>query len=456
VNPGSDLALALGLIHVILRDGLQDADYVSRYAHGFDELCQLARTYDPVRVAAFTGIAAAEIELLAREYAATKPAAIRLNYGVQRSDRGGSAVRAIAALPVLTGAWRTPGGGAQLTTSGAFQFNIAALERPDLGPPGRVVNMSHLGKALLELNNPPVKALVVYNSNPAAIAPNQAKVTEGLRREDLFTVALEQLQTDTVDFADIVLPVTTFLEHTDLYRAYGHYYLQMARPALDAPGETKTNVEIFRLLAKRMGFRDSCFDDSEDDMIRSLLDSPSEFLTGVTLERLDAERSIELKVAEVTPFATGGFRTNSGKFEFGADSLAYSAPVESRHGDPALLKRFPLELISGKNDDSMNSTFGYRADTDRQTSQLSIHPDDAAQRGIASGSAVKVFNDRGACYFTALINDDIPSGVLRARSLGWRRNAREQLGINHLTSERLTDMGGGPTFYSCLVEVVPA
>jgi anaerobic selenocysteine-containing dehydrogenase len=455
VNPGSDLALALGLIHVIIRDGWHDSDYVSRHTCGFDELRKLACEYSPNRVALLTGIAAGEIEELAREYATTKPAAIRLNYGVQRSDRGGSAVRAIAALPVLTGAWRTVGGGAQLTTSGAFQFNTAALERPDLGPPSRVVNMSQLGHALLELNQPPVKALVVYNSNPAAIAPNQSRVTEGLRRNDLFTVVLEQLQTDTADFADIVLPVTTFLEHTDVYRAYGHYYLQLARPALAQPGETKTNVEIFRLLAHRMGFTDGCFDDSEDDMIRSLLDTPSKFLKGITLERLEAERSIELQFADATAFAEGGFDTKSGKFEFGADSLSYSAPVESRFGDAVLHKRFPLELISGKNDDSMNSTFGYRAGTDAQTSRLSMHARDAERRGITTGTPVKVFNDRGSCYFTAEINDDVPAGVLRARSLGWRRDAREQLGLNHLTSERLTDMGGGPTFYSCLVEVAP-
>jgi anaerobic selenocysteine-containing dehydrogenase len=316
--------------------------------------------------------------------------------------------------------------------------------------------MSQLGQALVEMEQPPVKALVVYNSNPAAIAPNQTKVTEGLRRADLFTVVLEQLQTDTVDFADVVLPVTTFLEHTDVYRAYGHYYLQLARPALAAPGETKTNVEIFRLLAQRMGFTDACFGDSEDDMIRSLLDTPSEFLRGVTLERLEAERSIELTFDGDTAFSEGDFRTRSRKFEFGANSLVYSAPIESRNGDVELLKKFPLELISGKNDDSMNSTFGYRTDTNAQTARLSMHAADASQRGIASGTAVKVFNDRGACYFTAEINDDVPPGVLRARSLGWRRDARQQLGLNHLTSERLTDLGGGPTFYSCLVDVTPA
>ena len=462
INPGSDLALALGLAHVILRDKLEDADYIAQYAKGFEEMNALAAEYPPERVASLTGIGQVDIEMLAREYATLKPAGIRVNYGVQRSDRGGSAVRAIAALPVLTGAWRTSGGGLQLTTSGAFQFNRHSLERPDLqeaSPLGRVarlVNMSQLGHALVELDQPPVKALVVYNSNPAAIAPNQTRVRQGLARNDLFTVVLEQMKTDTADFADILLPATTFLEHTDLYLAYGHYHLQLARPALAASGEVKSNVEIFRLLAKRMGFTEECFDESEDDMISGLLNTRSEFLKGITLERLEAERSIELNRAGETPFAKGGFTTPSRKFEFGASELSYLAPLESRFGDSALFNRFPLELISGKNDDSMNSTFGYRGEVNSQTGRLSIHASDAARRGIVNGSEVRVFNNRGACYFKAEINDDVPEGVLRARSVGWHRGAREQLGINNLTSERLTDIGGGPTFYSCLVEVAPA
>ena len=459
--PGSDLALALGLTHVILRDQLEDQDYISNYAHGFEELKELAQKYPPDRISSLTGIPAPEIELLAHEYATQKPAAIRVNYGVQRSDRGGSAVRAIAALPVLTGAWRVPGGGLQLTTSGAFQLNHHALERPDLqmasplGRQARLVNMSQLGKALLELDQPPVKALVVYNSNPAAIAPNQTRVSQGLRRQDLFTVVLEQLKTDTAEYADILLPVTTFLEHTDLYKAYGHYYLQLARPALAAAGETKSNVEIFRLLAKRMGFAEPCFNDSEDDMIRTLLDTPSEYLSGITLERLDDERSIHLNCPDL-PFAHGGFQTASKRFEFGASQLAYSAPVESRLGDADMHKKFPLELISSKNGDGMNSTFGYRSDVNVQTSRLSMHAEDAEKRGIKSGASVKVFNDRGSCYFTAEIIADVQPGVLRALSVGWHRDATQRLGINHLTSERLTDIGGGATFFSCLVDVSPA
>jgi anaerobic selenocysteine-containing dehydrogenase len=460
IYPGSDLALALGLLHVILRESLEDRAYIAAYANGFDDLAALAKEYPPERVATLTGIAVPEIERLAREYATVRPAAIRVNYGVQRSDRGGSAVRAIAALPVVTGSWREIGGGLQLTTSGAFEFNRTALERPDLQPrPARVVNMARLGHALVELSQPRVMALIVYNSNPAAIAPHQTKVVAGLRREDLFTVVLEQFQTDTADYADIVLPVTTFLEHTDVYLAYGHYYLQLARPALRAPGEAKSNVEIFRSLAKQLGFRDACFDDTEDDMIRVLLDSPSPYLHGITLERLDAERSIRLAISAsgepFLPFAAGEFKTSSGKFEFGAPSLAYTPPVESRWGDAALAREYPLELISAKNDDSMNSTFGHRTDVDQQTSVLSIHPLDAASRGIVEGVQVEVFNSRGACLFRATFDEQLPRRVLRARSVRWNKHAPAHMGVNHLTSERLTDLGDGPTFYSCLVEVRP-
>ena len=471
IHPGSDLALALGLMHVILREGLEDRSYVSQHTNGFEELAHLAAGYPPERVAEWTGIAAEEIEALAREYATIRPAAIRVNYGVQRSDRGGSAVRAIAALPVLTGAWRKAGGGVQLTTSGAFQFNRAALEMPELqrqsplGREARLVNMAQLGAALAdfglrETNQARVRGLVVYNSNPASIAPNQTKVVEGLKREDLFTVAIEQFLTDTTDYADIVLPTTTFLEHTDIYLAYGHYHLQLARPALPAPGETRSNVEIFRLLAKRLGFREACFDDSEDQMIEALLHTDSPFFKGITLERLERERSVRLNISPAgepfLPFAAGEFQTASGKFEFGAETLDYTPAAESRFGNADLARKYPFELITGKNDDSMNSTFGNREDVDRQTALLSLHPLDAEQRGIAQGMEIQALNDRGSCFFQADLNDDVPRGVARARSLRWSKSARGKWGVNHLTSDRLTDIGGGPTFYSCLVDLRPA
>jgi len=463
IYPGSDLALALGLAHVIIGENLYDADYVAQYTNGFEALAARAREYPPERVEQLTGIAREDVVSLGREYATTRPAAIRLNYGIQRSERGGSATRAVAALPALTGSWRDVGGGLQLSTSQAFRFNRAGLEMPELqrrsplGREARIVNMSELGKALTQLNDPPVKAMVVYNSNPAAIAPNQNLVLAGMRREDLFTVVLEQFQNDTADHADILLPSTTFLEHSDLYLAYGHYHLQLARPALPAPGETKSNVEVFRLLARRMGFDDPCFADSEDDMIRTLLDSGHPFLQGITIQRLEREHSVRLNVAPESepylPFAHGGFGTPSGKCEFGAEALHYDPPTESRLGAPELRMRFPLELISAKSHDSMNSTFGNDRSAEAQTGTLFVHSDDARARGIESGDRVRVFNDRGSCTLLAAVDGVVRPGVVSAPSVRWNKLASDRRNVNVLTSDRLTDIGGGPTFYSCLVDV---
>jgi len=463
IYPGSDLALALGLAHVIIGENLHHADYVAKYTNGFDAFAKLARDYPPERVEQLTGIARQDVVSLAREYATTRPAAIRLNYGIQRSERGGSATRAIAALPALTGSWREVGGGLQLSTSQAFQVNRAGMEMPELqrrsplGREARIVNMTELGKALTQLNHPPVKALVVYNSNPASIAPNQNLVLAGMRREDLFTVVLEQFQNDSAEHADILLPSTTFLEHTDLYFAYGHYHLQLARPALPAPGETKSNVEVFRLLAQRMGFDDPCFADSEDDMIRTLLASGHAFLQGITLERLEREHSVRLNVAPDSepflPFAQGGFGTPSGKCEFGAETLDYQPPIESRLGAAELRERFPLEMISAKSHDSMNSTFGNERSAAAQTSTLFLHNEDALARGIANGDRVRVFNQRGSCTLVAEVDGVVRPGVVLAPSVRWNKLAPERRNINALTSDRLTDLGGGPTFYSCLVEV---
>jgi anaerobic selenocysteine-containing dehydrogenase len=326
-------------------------------------------------------------------------------------------------------------------------------KRSPLGREARVVNMSELGKALTELD-PPVKAMVVYNSNPAAIAPHQTRVLQGMRRDDLFTVVLEQFRTDTADYADVLLPATTFLEHTDLYLSYGHYYLQLARPALPAPGEAKSNVEVFRQLAVRMGFDDVCFRESEDDMIRTLLASGHRFLDGITLERLEREHSMRLNVGQpFLPFAEGGFGTSSGRCDLSRAAVEYRPPMESRLGDGALRARYPLELVSSKNDDSMNSTFGNRAETDAQTGVLEMNSADAAPRGIATGDAVSVRNDRGATVLRASVNGAVRAGVVRAPSVRWNKLSAGGHGVNVLTSDRLTDIGGGPVFYSCLVQV---
>ncbi|MEX2262090.1 MAG: molybdopterin-dependent oxidoreductase [Bryobacteraceae bacterium] len=462
INPGSDAALALGLMHVIIGEKLHDADYVERHTLGFEGLTERVKEYPPERVAALTGIPKEDIVSLAREYATVRPAAIRLNYGVQRSERGAMAARAIGLLPALIGSWKLVGGGLQLSTTQAFQLNRAGLERADLqrtalGREARIVNMSVLGQALNELRDPPVKALVVYNSNPAAITPDQNTVLRGLGREDLFTVVLEQFRTDTADYADILLPATTFLEHSDLYYAYGHHYLQLARPAIAPLGEAKSNVEVFRLLGERMGFEDACFAESEDGMVRGLLDSPHPFVKGITLEELEQSRSVRLRVAHngdpFLPFAEGGFGTPTGKCDFAPETLSYEPPVESRLGAPELREKYPLELISPKHDDSMNSTFGYQGPLDRETATLTLHPADAAYRSVASGDVVRIFNSRGACVMRARVESSVREGVVCAPAVRWNKMAPESRNVNALVSDRLTDQGGGPVFYSCLVQV---
>ena len=463
IRPGTDAALALAMMNVIIGEGLENRKYLAANTLGFDALRERVRQWTPQRASEFTGLPAEDIASLAREYARTRPAAIRLNYGVQRSERGAMAVRVINLLPALTGAWTEPGGGIHLSTSGAFQVNSAGLERPDLqansplGGEARILNMSLLGDVLNNTTDPPVKAMLVYNSNPAAIAPDQNSIRRGLRREDLFTVVMEQFQTDTADFADIVLPATTFLEHTDLYRAYGHYFLQMARPVLQAPGEAIPNTQVFRLLAKKMGFTEPCFQDSDDEMIRTALDSDHPFIKGITLEQLDAERSVRLNVAApFLPFTGHGFGTPSGKCDFRAEELDYTPPVESRLGDQTLFKRFPLELITPKNDDSMNSTFSNRKEVDAQTSLIRIHPLDAGPRGIASGDRVRVFNDRGQCHLQAEVAASVAPGVAAAPAVRWPKLSPDGFTVNMLTSQRLTDQGGGPSFYNCLVEIEKA
>jgi anaerobic selenocysteine-containing dehydrogenase len=460
IQPGTDMALALGMMHVIFSEGLEDREYLSKHARNVEELKQHVAAYPPDRVAGLTGIAKEEIVALAREYAETRPAAIRLNYGVNRSERGGRAIQAIAYLPVITGAWKQAGGGLQLSTSQAFQLNRGGLEKPELqlqsalGREARLLNMSELGRLLNGGADPAVHAMVVYNSNPVAIHPDQNSVRRGLRREDLFLAVLEQFQTDTADYADVVLPVTTFLEHTDLYFAYGHYYLQMARPALAAPGETKSNVEIFRLLAQRMGFDEACFRETEDDMIRTALASEHPFLKGITLERLEQEHFVRLNLGDpFLPFREGGFGTSDGKCEFRPETLHYTPPVESRRGDAALRAKYPLEMVSSKNDNSMNSTFGHRDETDKETALLWMHTADAAPRRIVDGDLVRVFNDRGSVILQASVNGSVAEGVVRAPSLRWPKRSPNGAGINALTSPRLTDLGGSPTFFSCLVQV---
>ena len=494
INPGTDAALALGMIHVIINENLYDADYVARYTLGFEDLKARVQEYPPEKVAAWTGISAADICKLGREYATTKPAAIRLNYGIQRSERGGMAVRAVTMLPCLTGSWKEVGGGLQLSLSGAYELDKDSLQRLDLmqkslGRAARTINMVQLGQALNTLSDPPVKALFVYNSNPAAVCPNHNEVIRGLKRPDLFTVVHEQFFTDTTDYADIVLPATTFFEHKDLQTAYGHYYAQVSNQAIDPLGECRSNVETFRSLAHHMGFEDECFRESVDSMIDQALDSPNPWLTGISRERLEKENRIRLNFSPTNgetgvparpaagptttgkdarlstyflPFAKGDFRTPSGKAEFYSEDLkqqgldpvvAFTPPDESRHGKKSI--GFPLELLARKPDNHLNSTFANLPsvrELEPALGHLEMHASDAGPRGIKDGDRVRAFNSRGEIVLEARVNGSVPSGVVAAR-LDWPRFHASGRNINVLTSEKLTDMGNAATFYSVSVEV---
>jgi anaerobic selenocysteine-containing dehydrogenase len=450
---------------------------------------------------------------LAREYATVRPSVIRLNYGVQRSEGGGMATRAIVMLPCVIGSWKEVGGGLQMSLSGAADFNSSELRRPDLmdvalGSEARTLNMVELGRVLNKVNDPPVKALFVYNSNPAAVCPNHQAVIRGLLRPDLFTVVHEQFFTDTTDYADIILPATTFFEHKDLQKGYGHYYVQVSNQAIEPLGECRSNVELFRGLAERMGFEEQCFQESVDEMIDLALESDDPWMEGMSRERLEREpvrmkfaasgtdvgenphfsqrrgeaghpaaelRSAGQPMAAVPtssdkaavptfepflPFARGGFRTPSGKAELYSESLKaqgldpvveFRPPLESRH---AKRNGLPLELLARKADNFLNTTFSNVPSVQEmeEPGLLEISATDAQARGIADGDRVRVFNQRGDVELVARVDGKVQAGVVSA-SLHWAKMAPGFQSINSLTSEKLTDMGNSATFYSVLVEV---
>jgi anaerobic selenocysteine-containing dehydrogenase len=490
IHPGTDALLALALMHVILRDALHDADYIAANTHGFAELRAhaLQPEHSPESAAPITGIPADTITHLAHDYALAhrntgRPAVIRLNYGIQRSENGGTAARAVCMLPLLTGAWKHQGGGLQFSTSGAFPFNSDALQRPDLmlasplGRPARIVNMTGLGHALntlgklpatLQTDGPPVMAIFVYNSNAAVVAPNQNAVLQGLRRHDLFTVVHDQFFTDTADYADILLPAPTFFETKDVQGAYGHLFVRISQQAIEPLGEVRSNVELFAALAQRMGFTEPCFSDSVDDLIDQALTSHSPSFAAITRDRLEREGHIALQLpanasGQSLPFCDASwFRTPSGKGEL-LPVPVFAAPRESR----AHAAEFPLEFLPRKADNFMNSTFANHPTHQRMESRtagvLEMHATDATPRGIANGDPVEVFNARGRIHLHAHVavagSSDagkVGPGVVAAR-LDWSKLGGDLSGhganVNALTSETLTDIGGGATFYSTLVEV---
>jgi anaerobic selenocysteine-containing dehydrogenase len=468
--PGTDGALALAMMHVIFRDGLEDKDYLERYALGADALRDRVREWTPARASKITGLTTGEIGTFAREYATTRPSALRINYGLNRHAGAGMAVRTIACLPAVVGAWRDAGGGILLSTSATFPVDTKALERPGMIRPGtRTLNMSEIGRLLNDRSlDPPVKALFVYNANPVAVAPEQESVRRGFARDDLFVVVHDLFQTDTVDFADIVLPATTTLEHYDLHKAYGHLYLSLSRPAIAPLGEAKANTEVFRLLAARMGLDHPSLRDDDEAMARQAIDWSHPFVQGITFDRLEQEGSLRLSVPQpYAPFAAGGFYTPSGKCELYSEALAaqghdplptYVPPRESVQSAPSRARDYPLAFISPPAHHFLNSTFSAQPVFVRRESEpmLTIHPDDAAPRGIRDGQQVRTFNDRGSFLSTARVSDAARPGVVVGLSVWWSKMCPGGRNANAVTSQGLTDMGGGATFYDVLVEVVPA
>ena len=464
--PGTDAALALGIMNVLIAEDLLDHDYIANYTLGFEALRERARDFSPQRVAALTGLAQQSIVALARDYGTIRPAVIRLDYGMQRHAGGGMAIRTVACLPALVGSWRDPAGGALLSSSGTYPVNFKSLERPDLiwNSP-RTINMSTIGNALLTADDPPIRALFVYNSNPVAVAPDSSKVVAGFAREDLFCVVHDVFLTDTADYADIVLPATTQLEHIDVHSSYGHLYALANNAAIAPLGEAKPNTEVFRLLAAAMGFDDPCFRESDDEMARSAFMTDHPRGRGLDWDALKVTGWKRLDVPSAyAPFAEGNFPTPSGKCEFYSESLksqgldplpTFTPPRESAAADPGLAARYPLALLSPPARNALNSSFANLPvflDAEK-VPHLEIHPDDARSRGIVDGECVRVFNDRGSLLLTARVTDKARPGVVVALSIWWRKLAPDGNNANMLTGQALTDMGRAATFYDVLAQV---
>ncbi|TGP44276.1 molybdopterin oxidoreductase family protein [bacterium M00.F.Ca.ET.228.01.1.1] len=472
LKPGTDGALALGMMNVLISEDRLDHAYIAAHTLGFAELKERALAYSPARVAEICGIDEQVIVELARLYGSTKKAAIRLNYGLQRVRGGGNAVRAIACLPSLTGAWRERAGGALLSSSGWAPVDSHALQRPDLMPgwpakPSRVINMNAIGDALLHPGDarfgPKIEAIVVYNSNPVAVAPDSERVAAGFAREDLFTIVLEHFQTDTADYADLLLPATTQLEHLDVHKSYGHTHVMVNLPAIPPVGDARPNTEIFRGLARRMALDEPALFESDEDVARNAFRWQDSTLDGADWELLKQAGWVKLKLPDA-PFAEGGFHTPSGKCEFYSERLAqegldplpdYLPPYESAEFAPELAARYPLAMISPPARNFLNSTF-VNVESLRSTEgepHLDIHPADAKARGIVDGVTVRIFNDRGSMQARARVTDRARQGLVVGLSIWWKKLAPDGRNANQVTSQALTDLGGSATFYDCLVEV---
>lgn len=444
ILPGTDAALAMGIAHLLFAEGLVDHPYIAQHCTGAEDFQAEVAKYDPATVSAITGVPVEDIIRLARLYGAASPSFIRIGNGIQHHDNGGMIVRTIACLPALTGQWNVRGGGAVKENGWYGRLNAHALERPDLMPKRtRTINMNRLGAALLEPDETPVKALFVYNCNPAETAPEQNKVREGLLREDLFTVVHEQFLTTTARYADLVLPATTHFENLDLYKSYWHLYLQLAEPAIPAQGEAKSNFLLFKELAAQMGFDEPCFHDTEEDVIRAALVHPTNpNLEHVTYERLQQEKWVKVEA-------------NVNRDRIRLSSQAHGVPT---HVPLLEADDYPLWFIPGPNHQFLNSTFANLERNKRMEKQprLFMHHQDAKSRGISDGDRVRVFNDRGELWLSASVGETVLPGVTVVQGLWWDDPESGVVSVNVLTPDRLSDMGGGATFFSTRVDVAPA
>ena len=486
IQPGTDAALALAMINVIIEEDLVDHDYVEKYTVGYDELRERASGFTPDRVAAITGISAGDIRVLAREFATTQPSVIRMGVAIERNASGGNAVRAMACLPGLVGSWRHCGGGILHMPIWAFPMKWDDLSRPDWIPEGTpVINQWRLGPALLGELDHKINSLFVYNSNPAVVAPEQDKILRGLAREDLFTVVSEHFITDTARYADIVLPATTQLEQFDLMFSWGHLYLTLNEPAVEPLGEAVPNTELFRRLAAAMDFDDPFWKRGDEQMAVDALDWSSPVLEGIDLAGLRQTGFARLKVGspdDFVPHREGNFPTPSGKLEFKSSMAAVGNMVlplfrqgyaamqsgealdplpnyiprnESPDTNPALAARYPLSMVSPKSHAFLNSSFGNLRTQLRHSGEqmVMIHPADAGQRGIADGGEVRVFNDRGDFHAVARVTDDARQGVVVAPMGYWAKGSRNGYTVNAINPPAFADYGNAPTFSDTLVEV---
>ncbi len=466
VRPGTDAALALAVMHVLITEGRINREYIERATLGFPRLAEHVKAYPPERVAPIVGLPADTIVGFARRYGASPRAFIRIGIGLSRHDNGGMTCRTLACLPALTGAYADPHGGALLSSGGAFGFDFRVMERPDLlpSPAPRVINMIQLGRALTDRAlDPSVKALYVYSSNPAAVCPNQTLVLQGLAREDLFTVVHEQVLTDTAYYADLVLPATTSMEHEDLYRSYGQFTLQLAQPVLPPQGQAKSNWEVCGLLARAMGVARDHYEKTPQALIREFLARGDDTVRGITYEQLRRDGWVRIRLpAPYLPFAAGA-PTSSGKVEFysermerqGLPALPTWVPLTEGPDNRELAARYPLQCIVPPNRFFLNSSFSQseRLRTRQGAPAVMLAPPDAAARGIRDGDEVRVESARGSARFMALVTDATRPGVAVIEGIWWHRFHPGGRGVNVLTDDRVTDMGGGPAFHSNLVEV---